>query len=410
MKRPIAIGLAPNVSLADARIALREIVNPLSYTKGNATIVLEKWFEHYFSGSAIAFTSGRGALYAILKALDIGQDDEVILQAFTCAAVVQAVLSTGAKPIFCDITNSFTLDSASIQEKLTKKTKVILFQYTFGIAGDIEKIRKLSKEKNIYLIEDAAHTIGGKYNGTKLGTFGDASIFSFGRDKAYSCTSGGIAFTKDTLLADKLKKFAKQKKYPTRFWIFQNLLHPIAFYFLILPFYSIFVGKVLLFCLQRLKLLSFPVDIATTRISHEDIKKLPPALASLVLAQLKNIEKVNNKRLEITSLYEEKLFNVNKQHFEQPLLRYPILVEDQKKARNIFRKNGILVGNWYSNIIDPKGVDLKKFNYISGSCPNAERIAEKIINLPTYFSLAEKDIHKLIRLFNHYVANTTDTK
>src|SRR5690348_14906171 len=105
MIRPIAIGLAPNLTRGDALLALRKIANPFTYKKGNATYVLERWFEKYFSiDTAVAFSSGRGALYAILRALEIGKNDEVVIQAFTCAAVVQAVLTTGARPVYTDIT------------------------------------------------------------------------------------------------------------------------------------------------------------------------------------------------------------------------------------------------------------------------------------------------------------------
>lgn len=411
MIRPIAIGLAPNLTKKDAYLALAKIVNPYLYKKGNATYNLEKWFEKYFSvTSATAFTSGRGALYTILRALDISKGDEVIVQAFTCAAVIQAVLTTGATPVYADITDSYNLDPGSVRKRITNKTKAIIVQHTFGIAADLNELQKIASEKKIFIIEDAAHTVGGTYKGGKLGTVGIAGIFSFGRDKAFSSTSGGIAVTRDKELGKKISTFARKKEYPSMFWIFQHLLHPVAFYFFILPFYNFLLGKVILVILQKLHLLSRPVDTKRTILSEDEVKRLPPVLSALALSQLQHITEVNKKRTHIANQYEQKLPGEMVYHFDQPLLRYPIRVDNPKQLTTFLRKKKIIVGNWYSNTIDPKGVSLQKLEYRKGSCPKAEEIASHVINLPTYASLSDKEINRLCTLLTQYVNKSKHTK
>ncbi|HXS15171.1 MAG TPA: hypothetical protein VN711_03520, partial [Candidatus Saccharimonadales bacterium] len=90
--------------------------------------------------------------------------------------------------------------------------------------------------------------------------------------------------------------------------------------------------------------------------------------------------------------------------FSGELLRYPIFVDDPKGMRKYFRKNGnIYLGDWYSNVIDPKGTDLASIGYIKGSCPQAEEMAEHIINLPTYPTLSQTDLEKVGMILKAYV-------
>lgn len=407
MKRPIAIGLAPNLTFTDVRIALQKISNLFLYARGGETNSLEKWFEKYFSvKSAVAFTSGRGALYAILRGLEVGKGDEVIVQAFTCSAVIQPILTVGALPIYVDITSSLGADPFSVEKRITQKTKAIIIQHTFGIPANIDVLQAIATKHKIPLIEDCAHTIGATYKKRKLGTFGIASIFSFGRDKAFSCVSGGVAITSDKNLAERIEKLSKQKGYPSAFWTFQQLLHPVVFYFSVMPLYNNGFGKLILIILQKLRLLSLPVDKNRRVLAEEEVKKLPPALSAIALEQLKYIEKVNDKRVMLVEKYSKEFpENVLQIPLGIPLLRYPMLVENSEQCIKALRKKHLYIGNWYSHVIDPKGVSLKNLGYTHGSCPQAEKIASHIINLPTYNALSEKDVYTILRALKPYVTD-----
>lgn len=403
----IAISLSPNARRQDILLALKQIVMPWRYLSGGSIKSLESWFRNYFGVSfAISFNSGRSSLYAILKTLGIGDGDEVIVQAFTCVAVPNSVLWTGAKPIYADIDQSLTIDPVSFEERITPKTKAIVVQHTFAIPADMERITKIAKAKNIFVIEDCAHGIGATIRNKKLGTFGIASFFSFGRDKAFSSVFGGMVVTNDKEMGQKLRNFQKTLKYPNFFWTFQQLFHPIAFSF-ILPLYSISIGKALLVVLQKLHLLSFPVSSTekSGKSKPNFIRKLPNALASLALNQLRSIEEFNAKREVISGQYVQELLDTQYVLPSKkiiPYLRFPIFTEKRDELLFLLKKQNIYLGKWYADVIDPKGVDFAKVFYHRGSCPNAELASQQILNLPTYPNMTLSDAKNIIQLLKSY--------
>lgn len=406
MIRPLAISLAPNLERKDALLSLRLLFSPWAFFNGKYVKLLEQWFRQFFGVShAISFNSGRGALFGILKVLDIGNGDEVVLQAFTCVAVPNAIISAGAKPVYADVDEQLTIDVKDLEEKISKKTKAIIVQHTFGIPAKLEKIKKIAKKHKLFLVEDCAHTI-------TLGTVGDAAFFSFGRDKAVSSVFGGIAITNNQVLGPKLREFQRKLEYPPVFWTAQQLFHPIFFFFLILPLYNFFsLGKVFLVLLQKIHLFSLPVSSAEKQGKAESVlvKKLPNVLACLVLFQLKRIKEFNQRRKAISKMYVEE---VSKSFFTVPykktipFLRFPVLVDKRDQLLNFLKQHGVYLGKWYAEVIDPKGTNLKAVFYQRGACPKAEFFAKKIVNLPTYPTMTKLDVKKVIQLLKQYVQNT----
>ena len=112
------------------------------------------------------FWKGRVALYAILKAIGVKEDDEVILPAFTCVVAVNPIIYSGAKPVYVDIDpTTYNIDTSEIEESITEKTKVIMAQNTFGLAPDLDRIFEVANKYNLIVIEDCAHGVGGVYKG-----------------------------------------------------------------------------------------------------------------------------------------------------------------------------------------------------------------------------------------------------
>jgi len=409
MNKLIAIGLSPNTQRDDVLLAAKNLLMPWRYQKGNSIGILEGWFKNYFKiPYAISFQNGRSALYAILTCLEVGIHDEVILQAFTCVVVPNAIIATGARPVYADITQSLTINPREIEKKITKKTKVIIIQHTFGIPADMDAVMDIAKKHNIAVIEDVAHTIGAEYKGKKLGTFGIASIFSFGRDKAFSSVFGGIAITADKNVGKKLQSFQEIKKYPSNFWIIQQLLYPVICSF-ILNFYGFFsIGKIFHFLLRKTYFFSFPVNRTERKgkFFPHSIRKFPNALASLAIHQVHKIETYNQQRKDFAEAYVKELKNVipisTVYDGKEPLLRFPLLVHDKHQIKNYFFKKGIYIGDWYNEVIDPSGIDLEKVSYRKGMCPNAEKMASKIINLPTQPTLTNKDVERVIKTLKEY--------
>lgn len=404
MIRPTSIGLAPNLEKEDAFAALGLLFNQKKLLFGNEEDRLSNWFGNYFSAQyAFPFVSARGGMAALLKSQGIGRGDEVLMQGFTCVAVSNAILSVGAKPVYIDSNESFVIDVSDIKKKVTPRTKAIILQHTFGIPAWSEELINFLRGRKLFVIEDVAHTVGGTYKGKKLGTIGDAAVFSLGRDKAFSTVSGGIVITNKKDVGEFLKAYYNNQIYPSRFWIFQQLFHSISFFFFILPLYNFFIGKLLLFLFQQVHLLAKPVDKNELFHFSKFSRKLPPPLAYLALLQLQRVDKFNTYREETSAFYASQLLKIGAKEYKNvPLLRYPLLVDNPKELKQFAKKFGVILGDWYSNVIDPKGTDLEKVFYTKGSCPKAEYMASSIINLPCYPTLTRKEREKVVKIVLAY--------
>jgi dTDP-4-amino-4,6-dideoxygalactose transaminase len=382
--RVISASLSPNTERDDVWKALVMLFSPWKWQYGNDVSTVERWLEKRFTLRPVTFNSGRSALLALLRAFEIGRGDEVIIQAFTCVAVPNSILWAGAIPVYADIDDSYNIDPTQLERKITKRTKAIIVQHTFGMPAKRDEITSVAKRHNLLIIEDFAHTMN-------LPLHGDAAFFSFGRDKVISSVWGGAAIIsqKHHVPSEKLKKYHKTLPMPGMFWIVQQLLHPIAFS-IILPLYNLGVGKLILVILQTLKLLSFPVyaEEKQGKRPADFPAKYPNALASLLVSQLKKLERFTKTRRDIATLYGR----------QGSYVRFPMLVGDPERVRKMAKRRGILLGNWYHNVIDPVGVNWEAVKYEQGSCPKAEEAARHMINLPTRVTEAEA---KQIRLLFH---------
>ena len=279
-----------------------------------------------------------------------------------------------------------------------------MVQHTFGQPSEMDEILEICRQHNLILIEDCAHSLGAEYKNRKVGTFGKAAFFSFSRDKVISSVYGGMAVTNDENLAKKIKDYQEKIGYPSNFWIFQQLLHPVLINLLILPTYRIF-GKYLLILFQWLKILSKAVHWREKRGMKPAYfpKRLPNALAVLALNQFKKLEKFNNHRKEIAGFYAQELLNTKYQIqdtiYEKGniFLRFPVRHEKAHKIiRQAWRKN-LLIGDWYTSPIAPHDTKLNKMGYIFGSCLKAEKLAKETLNLPTHINISKEEAQKIVK-------------
>lgn len=409
--QPISISLSPNTEKDDIFLALKLLFQPWLWKEGKIIQELEDEFKNYLGLTyAISFNSGRSALMAILKSLDLAEGNEVLLQAFTCNAAVNPILWSNLKPVYVDCNEkTFNIDIEDLKRKITSKSRVVMIQHTFGLPADIDEILEICQKNNLILIEDCAHSLGAEYRGKKVGRFGKAALFSFSRDKVISSVYGGMAVTDDEKLAKKLKEFQQKIGYPSYFWIKQQLLHPVLMNLLILPTYKI-SGKYLLILFQWLQILSKAVHWKEKRGKSPGYfpKTLPNALAWLALNQFKKLERFNNHRKEIANFYYNELKNSS---FELPktledrdhiFLRFTI---KHPKAHHIIKKawqRNLLIGDWYDNVIAPHDTKLDKIQYQMGSCPKAEKLAKETFNLPTHINISQKDAQKIVDFLKRY--------
>ncbi len=146
---------------------------------------------------ALAVTSGTAALRVALSTLNLNANDEIITQAFTFVATVEAIIESGAKPICCEIDETLNMNPDDLEKKITKKTKAVILVHMLGTSGNLNRIKKICRKKSITLIEDTAWGLGGKYNNKYLGTHGHIGTFSFDYAKAITTGEGGMIVFKN---------------------------------------------------------------------------------------------------------------------------------------------------------------------------------------------------------------------
>ena len=161
--------------------AISNCVTEGNFIKGPAVTDFEVAFSNYLGADhCVGCGNGTDALELIMRALNIGPGDEVIVPALTWIATAEAVSNVGAKPVFVDIDReSYTIDVTRIESKITKKTKAVIPVHLYGYPADVEKIIESCEKYGLFLVEDCAQAHGAEYNGKKVGTFGIASAFSF---------------------------------------------------------------------------------------------------------------------------------------------------------------------------------------------------------------------------------------
>ena len=168
--------------------------------------------------SALAVTSGTAAIHLALRVLGIDKDDDVLASTFTFIGSVNAIIYQGANPVFIDSDKeSWNLSPKLLNKYLCecqKKPKALVITHLYGQCADIEKIADICKLHGVYLIEDAAESLGAIYNGKHTGTFGDFGIYSFNGNKIITTSGGGMLVSDNQEWIDKAKFYATQAKEP----------------------------------------------------------------------------------------------------------------------------------------------------------------------------------------------------
>jgi dTDP-4-amino-4,6-dideoxygalactose transaminase len=175
-------------------------------TLGPGTKSFEEEFAKYTGAKyAVGLSSCTAALHLALIAAGVGPGDEVITTIFTFAASINPVLILGGKPVLVDIDEkTMNIDENLIEEKITKKTKVIMPMHYGGYPCNMDAIRKIAKKHKLIIIEDAATAIGASYKGKKIGNIGDMTCFSFHPIKNMSTGDGGMVTTNNQSYAERL--------------------------------------------------------------------------------------------------------------------------------------------------------------------------------------------------------------
>ena len=168
----------------------------------------------------IAVSSGTAGLHLAIRALDIGEGDEVIVPSFAFIAVANAVRYERASPVFVDI-DPITLNivPALVEAAITSRTRAIVVVHTFGVPAEMEELISIAHRYNLTVIEDACEAIGGTYKGNPVGSFGDISVFGFYPNKQITTGEGGAVLTGNDRLANRIRALRNQGRYPCDDWL-----------------------------------------------------------------------------------------------------------------------------------------------------------------------------------------------
>jgi len=414
----ITTEFAINETISDAWLSFKLLFQPWQWKKGNEISTAKKIFLNNFGASDLGFRiffflTGRAALNTILQSIDLAPGSEVIVQAFTCEAVILPIIVNKLKPVYADIeTQSFSMNPIELEKKITAKTKVVILQHTFGIPPVYkDKVQAIVRKYNLVLIEDIAHGYSKQQFSISNFQFSN-SIFlmSFGRSKAISSVFGGAVVTNNQVLAKKMADLDDYLALPSMFFIFRLLLYKPTSVF-IKSTYDIYIGRMLHKLVNWFHLLIPEITSKEKGGEYDQIlnKAYPNALAILLLHQLNKFDQVQQNRARISAFYSKNLKQTTSYELRTmnlSLLRYPVLVENRDFVLKKVAEKNIFLGKWYDQVVAPKSLDLKKVYYRQGSCPVAETTCQKIINLPTNISL--KEANKILKILSDVIPSEVE--
>ena len=188
-------------------------------SKGKYINQFEESFSKYCGTKhGIAASNGTTALHLALASMGIKAGDEVIIPTFTMIATVNSVTYTGAKPVLVDSElETWNMDPAKIEKKITPKTKAIMVMHTYGHPCAMDEINEIAEKHDLYVIEDAAEAHGAEYKSKRAGSLGDAGCFSFYANKIITTGEGGMVVTNDDKIAEMARMLRDQAFEPKRF-------------------------------------------------------------------------------------------------------------------------------------------------------------------------------------------------
>jgi perosamine synthetase len=203
----------PVITQADEQAVLAVLrtgelsINPVVFA-------LEEDFKAYFDMPfALAHNNGTGALHAAMHAIDLQPGDEVIVPSATWWASVMPVLHQGGVPVFAETEGRcFGLDPASVEQRLTDRTKAIMVVHLFGMPSCMDELLDIARRNNLCVIEDASHAHGATYHGKKVGTLGDIAVFSMQANKLVSSSEGGVLLTRDRDLFERAVRYGHYER------------------------------------------------------------------------------------------------------------------------------------------------------------------------------------------------------
>ena len=368
-----------------------------------------RWFG---ADKAFAFWKGRVALYAMLRALEIGQGDEVILPGYTCVMDVNPIKYVGAKPVYVDIEpNTFNIDTKLLEERITDKTKAILAQHTYGYMCDMDAIMDIAMRRNVSVIEDCCLALGSKYKGKLAGTFGKAAYFSFQWNKPYTTGLGGMVVVNDRDLAGRIEKLvADELMRPSLKETTLLAAQLIVYRLFVYPRTTALAQTVFRYLTKKGAVVgSSSTGEFVPVMAKGFFKGIGLVQAFSGLRQLRKIDKIISHRKMMANLYDKLLSKKSWQtrifdgSAQNPVMvRYPVRVKDKARALAEAAKAGVELGSWFECPLHPIETPLEAYDYRAGMCPEAEKASREVVNLPLHPRVSEKTVHRSVEYITKF--------
>lgn len=363
--------------------AVVELLRGDFLTTGPTVKEFEKKVANYVGAKyGVAVSNGTAALHMACHAAGIGLGDEVIVPAITFAASSNCVLYCGGTPVFVDIdSKTYNIDINKIEEKITDRTKAIIPVDFSGQAVDMDKIIEIAKKHNLTIIEDSAHALGSEYKGKKVGNKAHMTEFSFHPVKPVTTAEGGIIVTNDEELYNRMMLFRSHGI--TRNKELMSEYHGPWYY--------------------------EQVDLGYNY-------RLTDLQCALGISQMDKIDSFVKRRREIVSLYNEGFKNLEEINipFEEGFsnsgwhiyvitLNLDKLKVGRKEVFEALQKENIGVNVHYLPVyLHPY---YAKLGYEKGLCPVAEDIYNRMITIPLFPAMTDRDVEDVIKAVNKVISN-----
>lgn len=368
----------------DVAAVVEALKSPTLTCGPRITQLEEKLCEITGAKYAVAVSNGTAALHIAAMAAGIGEGDEVIVSPITFAASANCVLYCGGTPVFADIkADTFNIDPASVRKLITPKTKAIVAVDFTGQAVELDELRAICEEYNLILIEDAAHSMGTKYNGRPIGSIADMTTFSFHPVKTVTCGEGGAVTTNDEELYRKLRLYRA---------------HGIT---------------------RDVNEMVHPTDAGwyNEQVTLGYNYRITDVQAALLMSQLKKLPAFSARRKEIVNKYNEAFKDIPQIKVQREIeasdttrhlyilrLNLELLNCDRRQffdalhAENIYSQVHYLPVYWHSYY--------EKLGYEKGLCPNAESYYLESMSIPLFYTMTDADVEDVIsavkKLINYY--------
>lgn len=350
--------------------------------------------ESLFGKRSISFTNlGRSSLYIILKALNLPPNSKIGVPLYLCTVVFDAIIKAGHVPYFIDIDlNNYTLDPSDLKEKI-ENVDAIVVVHTFGRPTDMDKIVEIAKTDGIPVIEDCAHSLLSEYKGKKTGTIGDASFFSLA--KYISAGGGGMIILNNEEFKENFQREMNLLNSPS---ILNESVHSLYTYLYSVLYHKPWFGT-----------FTFPIvsyirsNIKSNDINKEEfcVTKIRKNDLGIFLKRLKTFrDKVKLQRENSQILIEELQDTSLILPFENTntwcnYFLFPVLF-DSKKKRDLAHKYLINMGVDTAKKYHRTPLAAGQIYGYKGNCPNSEKCADMILNIPNYYTLTRNNLSKIV--------------